>query len=462
MKQSCPPRILLAGAGSGCGKTTVTCAVLGALKKRGVALSAFKAGPDYIDPMFHSRILGTRSRNLDLFLMGRNGVLASLAENSRDSRLAVIEGVMGFYDGLGRTAQYSSCHLSNETGTPAVLVLGCRGMSLTVCALLQGLRDFGENRVRGVILNQVSGPKMADMYRDMIEERTGLRVYGWLPPMPEVRLESRHLGLVTAAEVDRLKEMADILAAQAERTLDLDGLLELGDTAGPIAYEELPVRPVAQEVSIGVARDKAFCFYYEDSLGLLERLGARLVPFSPLEDAALPEGLSGLLLGGGYPELYLEQLSGNAGMLRSIREAWRSGMPIYGECGGFQYLQEAFEGPDGTAYPLVGALASTSRMTEGLRRFGYVTLTAREDTLLCRQGDRVPAHEFHYGDSTDCGAAFLAEKVSTGATYPCMAARGRLLAGYPHLHFYGTPEMAERFVRACDAYRREAGGRAEL
>ncbi len=449
-----PPRLMIAGIGSGCGKTTVTCAVLGALKERGLALSSFKSGPDYIDPMFHSEILGAHSRNLDLFLMGQNGVLYSLAKNSQGSRVSIIEGVMGFYDGAGQTMRYSSCDLANETKTPVVLVINAKGMSLTACALLKGLQDFAPNHIRGVIMNHVGSPRMAEIYREMVETHTGLRFYGYLPPMPAVKLESRHLGLVTAAEVGSLKEMIRLLSRQAEQTLDLDGLLELADESDPFTYEELCPN-YHHPVRIGVAKDKAFCFYYSDALDLLTEMGAELLPFSPLSDRELPDGVDGLLFGGGYPELYLEELSGNTGMLQSIRSAWRAGMPIYGECGGFQYLQEAFVGEDGVSYPLAGLVKSTSRMTGKLCRFGYVTLTAQKDTLLSAAGGRIPAHEFHYADSDENGDAFLAKKESTGAAYPCMVAQGNLLAGYPHLHFYGAPDFAERFLRACADYRKK-------
>lgn len=448
-----PARLMIAGTGSGCGKTTVTCALLGALRARGIAAASFKCGPDYIDPMFHSEMLGTPSRNLDLFLMGERGALYSLAKNSENADISVIEGVMGFYDGAGQSQTYSSCHLANVTQTPVVLAINCKGMSLTVCALLKGLGDFLPNRIAGVVLNQVGSEKMFTFYREMIEKNTPYRVYGYLPPMPEASLESRHLGLVTAAEVDALKQKLSCLAAQAEKTLDIDGLLTLSHQVKEISYE--PILPRRTEhVRIGLARDKAFCFYYEDSMNFISCCGAELIPFSPLEDEALPGNLDGLILGGGYPELYLDALSRNRRMQSDIRDAYRSGMPIIAECGGFLYLQKAFIDGDGTVYPMAGCIEAESRMTNRLCRFGYVKLTAQKDTLLCSAGEEIPAHEFHYADSSDCGDGFLARKESTGLSYPCIVAQGNLFAGYPHLHFYGNPAFAERFVGACAAYRR--------
>ncbi len=451
-----PARLMIAGTGSGCGKTTVACALLGALKARGLAAASFKSGPDYIDPMFHTEIIGTPSRNLDLFLMGEQGVLYSLARNSESADISVIEGVMGFYDGAGQTSVYSSCHLANVTQSPVILTVNCKGMSLTVCALLKGLGEFLPNRIAGVILNKVSSEVMFTFYRDMIEANTPYRVYGYLPPMPEASLESRHLGLVTASEVEALKQKLALLAAQTEKTIDIDGLLLLSQNVNQISY--YPLLPQqTEQVRIGMARDKAFCFYYEDSMNFISQCGAELIPFSPLEDDSLPGDLDGLILGGGYPELYLEQLSCNRGMRNSIRDAYRSGMPIIAECGGFLYLQKAFTDAE-TVYPLAGCIDSESRMTKRLCRFGYVKLTAQRDTLLCSKGEEIPAHEFHYADSSICGDSFLAHKASNGMEYPCIVAEENLFAGYPHLHFYGNPAFAERFVGACAAYRRRRSG----
>lgn len=453
MANANPNRILIAGTGSGCGKTTVTCALLGALKSRGIAVSSFKVGPDYIDPMFHSEILGTKSRNLDLFLMSKRGVLSSLADNTAETDIAVIEGVMGFYDGVGKTAEYSTCHLANTANVPVILVVNAKGMSLSVCAFIKGYLSFSDNRIQGVIFNGVSSEQMYEMYRDMVKTHTGLKSYGYLPKMPEVSLESRHLGLVTAAEVGNLKEMIALLSAQAEKTLDIDGLLELSKTAISFSYEPFDIKKIA-DVRIAVARDRAFCFYYEDSLNLLSRCGAKLLPFSPLQDACIPKEADGVLFGGGYPELYLKALSQNLPMLESVRSAYRSGMPIVGECGGFLYLHKAFVAEDGSKYPLAGCIDAEAHLTKRLQRFGYVNLTAQSDNVLCKKGEQIPAHEFHYADSTDNGSGFFAKKCSTSASYPCIVTAGSLFAGYPHLHFYGNPAFAAGFVKACAKYRR--------
>ena len=439
------PRFTLAGTNSGCGKTTVTCAVLQALTDRGLRTGAFKCGPDYIDPMFHSRIIGARSANLDPFFFDQNALCALLAKNGSDRDVSVIEGVMGYYDGLGMDAPEASTHnVAALTQTPVVLVLGARGASLSLLAVLQGFLDFcPEAPIRGVILNQCTAMTYPSL-RDAITRRFGERVrpLGYLPPMPEVGLESRHLGLVTAAEVKDLKEKLHLLSIQAEKSLDLDGLLELAKSAPSVEYAPLRL-PKLEPVRVAVARDKAFCFYYEDSLDVLRDLGAELVDFSPMADPRLPEDIQGLYLGGGYPELYPEELGKNETMRRSIKTALEGGLPCIAECGGFMYLTERIADA-----PMVGFLPGGSRDTGKLVRFGYVTLKAKEDNLLCPAGGEIRGHEFHHWDSDDTGAGFRAEKPS-GRGWDCVFSTDRLYAGYPHFHFYANPEFALNFYKTC-------------
>lgn len=448
-------RILFCAPGSGGGKTTVTCAVLQALTNRGLAPAAFKCGPDYIDPMFHSEIIGAKSRNLDLFFCGENRVRALLYENGSGTELSIIEGVMGYYDGMGMTSRAGAYDLARATGTPAVLVADAKGCALSLAALVKGFASFrSDSGIRGVILNRVS-PMLYPRLKAAIEEETGIAVYGYLPPLPDCALESRHLGLVTAAEVDGLREKLSRLAAEAERTLDLDGLLALAASARPLLYEaEALPEPVKGGVRIAVARDRAFCFYYADALHLLEKLGAELVSFSPLEDTALPEGCAGLYLGGGYPELFGKTLSENAAMRADIRAAVADGMPTVAECGGFLYLHRNLEAADGMVWPMAGAVEADAYPTRKLSRFGYVTLTAERDSLLGGAGSTIPAHEFHYWESTEPGSAFTAEKEG-GRSWACGHATPTLYAGFPHFHFCACPEAAERFVSACAYYQKE-------
>ena len=450
------PRILFCAPASGGGKTTVTCAVLQALVSRGKRPVSFKSGPDYIDPMFHSQVIGATSRNLDLFFLGREAVLQLLAENGEAGDVAIIEGAMGYYDGIAMSSEASAWDLARTTRTPAVLVLDARGTARSAAALVKGFCSFEPDApICGVILNRVSA-MLYPRLKDCIEAETGVTVYGFLPERPDCTVESRHLGLVTAAEIGDLKERLWKLAEQAEETIDLDGLLELAASADELETEAFAYPPpVEGSPRIAVARDNAFCFYYADALRLLERCGAELAEFSPLEDDRLPEGCSGLYLGGGYPELYGRQLSENEAMRTAIRTAIREGMPTVAECGGFLYLHDTMECDDGRFWPMVGAIPQKAWRTPRLNRFGYVTLTARRDSLLLREGERVPAHEFHYWESGDPGSDFRADKPRSSRGWDCGHAGPSLYAGFPHFHFCAKPETAARFAAAAAAYAKQ-------
>ena len=445
--QTTIPRILLAGTNSGCGKTTVTCAVLQALVNRKLRVSAFKCGPDYIDTMFHSKVIGAQSANLDCYFFDDNTMRFLLAKNAAQQDISIIEGVMGFYDGMALTSTKGSTYaVSQITQTPVVLVVGAKGASLSVLATIQGFADFcPDNQIRGVILNQCT----ASTYQVLAEEirrRFGgrIRPLGFLHKLPDCALESRHLGLVTAAEVENLREKLQILAEQAEKTIDLDGLLGIAKSAQNIFCEPVVFPRFSEPVRIAVARDKGFCFYYEDSLDALTQMGAELVPFSPLTDAALPENIHGLYLGGGYPELYAKQLSENSAMCASIRAALERGLPCIAECGGFMYLTEAIG-----EYPMVGFLPGKSFDTGKLTRFGYVRLQARADQMLCKAGEEIRGHEFHHWDCTEPGSSFIAHKDLSGRNWDCVVSTNRLYAGYPHFHFYANPSFAVNFYQAC-------------
>lgn len=437
---------LISAMHSGAGKTVMSAALMAALKQRGLCVQGFKCGPDYIDPMFHSRVLGLPGRNLDLFLQGEAGVRQSFFRAAATADVAVLEGAMGYYDGLNNSTQASAWELACCLNLPAVLVLRPKGVGLTLAAQLGGMLCFRpESHITGILLADC-GEHAAARCRNMLEAECGLPVLGFLPPMEEARIESRHLGLMTAGEIDDLSLRFEHIARQAAQTIDLDRLLSLAadipsDGSSPVS----PPEPVCR---IAVARDEAFCFLYEDSLEALRNTGAELCFFSPLRDTGLPEGADGLYFCGGYPELYAARLAENAAMRAAVREAVRNGMPTLAECGGFLYLQETLEDPDGTAFPMCGALPGHGYRTTHLQRFGYLTLTADTDSLLFRAGEHIPAHEFHYWDSTVCGEALLAQKAD-GRSWRCGIVTGRLYAAFPHLHLGGTLPLAERFVKAC-------------
>lgn len=438
------PRLLIAGTGSGCGKTTVSSALLRAWQRQGVDLCAFKCGPDYIDPMFHREALGLPSYNLDLFFLQEQEVCELLSCHLSGGRVGVVEGVMGFYDGMGTTDEASAAHVARATQTPAVLVVRPKGQALSLAAMISGFTQFAENTIRGVILNGVTAG-MYPFYRDIVQ-KAGVCVYGYLPPVPEAELPERHLGLVTAGELPDLHRQLDLLADAACEGLDLKGLLELACSAPPLAppvpkgYEKTSVR-------IAVAQDAAFCFYYQDNLDLLTELGAQLIPFSPLSDAQLPDNIDGLYLGGGYPELYTEQIAQNVTMRDSIRRHIETGTPVIAECGGFIYLGRELV-KDAQAAPMAGVLPIHTELTHRLQNFGYIALTAQKDTMLCEKGQTLRAHEFHYSKSDNAGDAFTAQK-RNGKQWQCVFANEHMYAGYPHLYFRGQISVVQRFLRTC-------------
>ena len=437
-------QLVLAAPRSGSGKTTAACALLAALTARGLTPCAFKSGPDYIDPMFHSRIIGAKSANLDPFFFDEPTLRYLLAQNAAGCAVTIVEGVMGYYDGLGlTTTRASTWETAQKTASPTILVVNARGAALSVLAAVQGFLQFQpQSGIRGVILNGCTAMSYAPLAKEL-EARFGIKACGYLPRLPACTLESRHLGLVTAAEVADLREKLQRLAAQAETSIDLDLLLRLADEAPPLAVCPPPMPEAGEPVRIGVARDRAFCFYYEDSLALLSSLGAELVPFSPLEDPVLPEGLHGLYLGGGYPELYAERLEANAAIRASIRAAVERGLPCVAECGGFMYLTQSIAG-----HAMAGVLSGSCFDAGKLTRFGYATLTAQRDSMLFAAGEQIPAHEFHRWDAENPGEDFLAEKPS-GRSWRCAYAGETLYAGYPHFHFYANLSAAVRFVEAC-------------
>lgn len=441
-------RIMIAGTGSGCGKTTVTCGILKSLVRKDYKVASFKCGPDYIDPMFHSKIIGTKSRNLDSFLCGENTTKYLFAKTGAEADFSIVEGVMGLYDGLGpKSTKYSSCDLSMITDTPTVLVVNAAGMYISVAAVVNGYLKFAPNNIKGIILNGTS-EMMYKTYKDIIEDLCKVKVYGFLPRIPEAEIGSRHLGLVTAEEIEDLEIRLNLLADAVDKYIDIEGLLKLAEVAPELEYEDIKVEKQGS-CKIAVARDSAFCFYYEDGLKLLETMGAELKYFSPLKDEKLPEDIDGLYLGGGYPELYAKELSENKAMLKAINSAVKDGLPTIAECGGFMYLQKSIKDKEGHEFEMVNVIDSTSMLTNKLSRFGYTTLTALNNNLLFNEGEQINAHEFHYSDSDLCGEDFLAVKPITGRQWHCIHGDSTMIAGYPHMHLWGNLKAAERFVKAC-------------
>lgn len=455
------PRILLAAGASGSGKTLITCGILQALVNRGKKVASFKCGPDYIDPMFHSRVIGTKSRNLDTFFTSPETTRYLLAKNSEDCDISVIEGVMGYYDGVGGiTDQASAYDLASVTDTPVIFIVNSKGMSASLAACVKGFLEYKKNsRIQGVILNQMS-PMLYPRMKTLLEEELGIRVLGYVPKVDDCVIESRHLGLVLPDEIPELRERLIKLAEILEKTLDMEGILSLAASAGSLAETKLKDSAffwkLPEKVRIGVADDEAFCFFYQDNFRLLKEMGAELLPFSPIHDKALPENLDGILLYGGYPELNGKVLEENREMRTGVRLALQKGMPCMAECGGFMYLHEEMEDMDGRLCKMAGVIPGKVYRTPKLTRFGYITLEESTGRFLKGQcTGPIPAHEFHYFESENCGTDFHASKPMSKRGWECIHSTERMMAGFPHLYYYGNPGVAQAFLEKCLEYQKE-------
>lgn len=456
------PRILVAAPGSGSGKTLLTTGLLTLFQNRGIRCRSFKCGPDYIDPMFHKYILGIDSCNLDSFFLPQEELRALFQKRAADAELSILEGVMGYYDGIGGNSTAASTYeVAKITDTPVILVLDGKGSSLSLAAQVKGFLDYRkDSHICGVILNKTN-KMVGERLRPEIE-KLGVRYLGAVPVCETMDIKSRHLGLTMPQEQSELRGHLNAFAKQLEEYLDVDGILELAGCSG----EKLPeagkteqsnqtdlnqeetkqdeIRPIDSESEpptrrMAVAMDKAFCFYYQENLDFLRQHGWELIPFSPLHDAALPEQVHAILLGGGYPELYAKELSANEPMLTSIRNAHAEGIKILAECGGFLYLQEHLEDEMGNCWPMVGLIHADGFRTEKLGRFGYISLTQNGAV-------RIKGHEFHYWESTAPGSAFRAEKPQSDRGWDCMYRTDSLLAGFPHLYYLSGPDLILSFL----------------
>ena len=452
-------RVMIAAPKSGSGKTTITCAILQTLKDMGKQVVSYKCGPDYIDPMFHQRVIGIPSKNLDTFFTGENDTRKLLLKNRTGEEIAVIEGVMGLYDGLGGVREEgSSYHLAKVTKTPIILVVDAKGMGRSVIPLIAGyLANDTEHLIRGVILNQMT-KSYYEIIKPLIEAELQIRVLGYLAERQQLQIQSRHLGLHLPGEIKEIQRQLEVAAEELQKSVSIETIIQIAASAETIEIEkitettekitstELITKPL-----IAVARDEAFCFYYEDNLLLLKEYGADIAYFSPLHDKELPEGSSGLLLGGGYPELYAKELEENTAMRKEIKAAVESGMPVVAECGGFLYLHKEIRDRDGHPYQMAGVLPATCQDMKKLVRFGYIELEEKESNFL-EVGTRIKGHEFHYFDSEKNGEDCMAVKPITGRTYPCVIEKENVWMGFPHLYYPSNPSFADHFVKKAEQY----------
>ena len=447
-------RFMIAAPSSGSGKTLLTCGIMRLLQKEGYSVQGFKCGPDYIDPMFHTKVLGISSVNLDSFFveeqMLRYLFCRRMDKTKSDNSIAVIEGVMGFYDGLaGKSTKASSYDVARITDTHVILTVDVKGMSLSVVPYIKGFLEYVPNsHIAGVIFNRCS-KGMYPILKQLVEEQLPIHVLGYLPILPECEIPSRHLGLYLPQEIEDFQNKIEMAADTLKETLNLEQLCLIAEHAPLLNEEATPEiekmsKTSHNKVRIAIARDDAFCFYYQDNLDILEQLGVELIPFSPTYDKELPSNIKGLLLGGGYPENFAEELSRNDSMRISIRCAIEAGLPCLAECGGFLYLHDAIGDINGKEWNMVGVIRQKASYQGKLHsRFGYITLTDKTT------GTQLRGHEFHYYDSTNHGDAWEAAKPLSSRHWECMYHVGNLYAGFPHLYYASNIEFITDWIGQC-------------
>lgn len=460
-------RVMIAGTNSGCGKTTIVCGILAALKRRGLKVSSFKCGPDYIDPMFHKKVLDIPSYNLDSFLMSSEVIGELLAQNSEGTDISVIEGVMGYYDGLGLSDEASSHSIAVITDTPVILVVNAKGASRSILATVKGFVSYAsDSKIVGVIFNNLSGKLYDELKREC--ERLGVKALGYVPPIKDASIGSRHLGLIQADELENIHKIIDTIADQVEKSIDIDGIINIAaKVSTPVGAGMAGLKSIARigvdaiksaedignnECQIAIARDEAFSFYYEDNIKLLESYGAKIVYFSPLHDEKLPDNIGAVIFGGGYPELHAKELADNVGMLNDIRTQISKGLVTYAECGGFMYLHDSIKTPDGARYNMVGTIDGDCEFTDRLVHFGYTEMKALEDNIICDADVIIRGHEFHRCISTATCNGFDSYKRGRDEHWNSFVCRDNLVAGFPHIHFYNNRSIAERLVSKAKEY----------
>ena len=454
---------MITAASSGSGKTMITCGLLELFKRKGLNPLACKCGPDYIDGLFHKQVLELEGMNLDSYFEAPEELRDKYSRLSK-GHLPVVEGGMGYFDGLGgSTTRASSWEVAHILDLPAVLVVDARGASVSLAAVIKGFLEFERpmgSQIKAVIFNRMS-PMLYPRIRELVERETGIRAAGFVPELDFLKVGSRHLGLVLPEEIAGLREQMNRLGKCLEETIDWEFLEELGaEKEERDALEEENTEAsctAAFSFRLGIAMDEAFCFYYQDNLRLLERLGGELVYFSPIHDRSLPEQLDGLILGGGYPELYCEALSLNESMRESVKKAAEGGLPVLGECGGYLYLLEELEAEDGRIWPMTGVLKGKGYKKGKNSRFGYIGVEAEKDSLYLKPGEQIRGHEFHYWDCEVLEEEWVmrAKKPVGNRSWPCMRIKNQVMAGFPHLFYPSCPAFAVRFAKACVRYKRK-------
>ncbi|MBF9002587.1 cobyrinate a,c-diamide synthase [Vibrio nitrifigilis] len=446
---------VVAGTNSGCGKTTITLGLLKALTQRKLAVQPYKVGPDYIDTAWHTKVSGVASRNLDAFMLSSNTLHHVFTSHTQKADIAVIEGVMGLYDGYGTDPHYcSTAGLARDLQLPVILVVDGRAVSTSAAATVMGFQHFDPDlNIAGVIFNNVNSESHLDLIRQAVEKYCDIPVLGRLPKLPQIELPSRHLGLLTAQESAKFDPHWQTLGEAIEEHIDIDALLQMSELDATSYTPQAIPSPVETSwgagLRVAVALDNAFNFYYQDNLDLLKASGLDIVPFSPLTDACVPD-CDCVYIGGGYPESYGKELAANQTMRKSLQALHRAGTPIYAECGGLMYLGDALTDTDGERHEMVGILSGESQMTKSLKRFGYCFARATQDTLLVSENQVLRGHEFHYSEfTTELDPVFDMTKERDGdiiAQWGGGYQVDNTFATYLHLHFAQNPDILRHWL----------------
>ncbi|PKM79257.1 MAG: cobyrinic acid a,c-diamide synthase [Firmicutes bacterium HGW-Firmicutes-13] len=449
-------RFIIAGTHSGVGKTTITAAIISALRKRNFKVQPFKVGPDYIDPGYHTLASGRRTRNLDGWMLNEDQVKEILARNTPEKGVSVIEGVMGLFDGYAADRdEGSTAHMAKITETPVILIIDGSKMARSAAAVALGFKLMDpEVNICGLIFNKLGGDSHYRLVKKAVEH-LNIPVLGYFP-REEVLLPERHLGLVPTSEMNQLENFIEYWRERVEKYLDIKKIIEIAGRVNIIKSPDKPTLPQEYEepsCNLAVVRDRAFTFYYPENLELLESWGANIIEVSLIEDRELPEDCHGLYIGGGFPEIFAGELSENIAMLQSIRKAAQEGMPVYGECGGFMYLTQGVEDFEGNFYPLAGIFSCKAVMNSCRQALGYILAETRMDNFLTLKGEKTRGHEFHWSEITREGLDdFVYCFPNKGHKLDGFLYRN-VLGSYAHLHFYSNPVIAERFVECCRNYR---------
>lgn len=446
--------VTISAISSGSGKTTVVCGILKALKNMRLKVSACKCGPDYIDTMFHTNIIGIPSKNIDSFFCDDNLLKEIFYDYSDKSDITIIEGVMGYYDGLSMgSLKASTYYISKIINSPVVLIINAKGMALTINAVIKGIMEYAkDNDIRGIILNNVS-KNVYKKLKEVIESEIDIEVLGYMPFIEDCAIESRHLGLITPQEIENINKKIEKLGEVVKECINVERFIEIAKSAEKLEYKKSKSYFYYKRAKIGIAFDKAFCFYYKDNIDVLEKLGCEIEYFSPMYDKEIPKNIDGLILGGGYPELYCDMLSDNEKMLKSVKENIEMGMPCLAECGGFMYLHKNIENAEKNKYKMVGLIDADCYKCNQLVRFGYITLCSKKDNYILKKGEEIKAHEFHYWDSTNNGNMFVAEKPEKSKNWECIYGYKNLMGGFPHIFYKSNISFVENFVKKCIEYK---------